>query len=909
MESTSLAVGQWVKRRRRILDLTQSKLAQLLPCSVVTIQKLETDRRRPSREMAARLAECLEVPAEQRTAWVQFARAEAGSPDQRLWSQVFRPAANLPLPATSLVGRRKEVSAIKRLLKDDAHLVTLLGPPGIGKTRLALQVAVELRDDFCDGVCFVDLSAVSDAELFASAAAEALSALPEGSQTPRSHLVEFLHDKQLLLVLDNFEQIVSAAPLVAELVAASPWLRVLATSRVPLRVRGERQFPVPTLPVPDAARLPPLDSLWQFPSVALFAQRSREVRPEWRLTEANKAATATLVRRLDGLPLAIELIAARSKILSPQELLSRLTGTLLLHSDGLRDLPARQRTLHSAIIWSYDLLIAKEQALLRRLAVFAGGWTLEAAEAQALDGDSEHPGTFARDEVLDLLTSLVNHSLVQSLGSGAEPRFGLLETIRYFALDRLQASSEEKEARDRHVTYYVRLAESAEPHLTGAEALPWLECLQREHENLRSALSWTLERGDAESALRLSAALWRYWRKRGHAIEGLGWLQKALDLASSTAAPRARERADAAPGVPIPSDSTWLSLRARATLGAASLARTPGEYRLALRLHRESYDLFKALGDERGLAYVLFSLGADAYDLGDLDSAHSYYERSLAAYRRLGDARGTASLLQIFAQWEQDAGHLDRAEELFGEVLQIQQERGEDYLVAWARFNQGELARIRGWHERAYEHFQDALASFTRLEDHEAVACTLHRLGELAWQQADLVEARDCAEQSRLLAQKMGFRTEEAAALRLLGYVALAEGQAEAAAEFGQRSLAICETTGERLGRAQAVAVMGRVQLAQGKPVQAAELLQESLRGLEEMRRRIDVPDVMEALASAFAAQGQASRAAQLLAASAGLRKEMGVPVAPVLCGSLQRAQAPKHGRATQRQAQSLEGV
>ena len=435
----------------------------------------------------------------------------------------------------------------------------------------------------------------------------------EVGETAGKPLVEslagHLRGRSLLLVLDNFEQVLAAAPLLAELLTACPGLKVLVTSRAALHLSGEHEFPVPPLELPDPKHLPDLETLSQYEAVTLFIQRARAARPDFQVTNASAPAVAELCARLDGLPLAIELAAARVKLLSPQALLARLGRRLNLLTGGARDLPARQQTLRSAIDWSYELLEPDEQAMFARLAVFVGGCTLEAVEAVC------HPGVDRPLEVLDGLALLVDRSLLRQVeGTEGEPRFGMLETIREYAAERFEESGDAETWRQRHAGYYLALAEQAAPELLGPQQGTWLERLEREHDNLRAALGWALEHGGATLGLRLAVALGHFWAVRGHLSEGQAWLERALSRWSEAPAPA----------------------RAGALSAAGHLAYIKGEYERAATLHEESLSVQRALGDQRGVALSLHNLGRVAHYSGDFERAAALYDESLAIRASIG---------------------------------------------------------------------------------------------------------------------------------------------------------------------------------------------------------------------------------------------------------------------------------
>jgi predicted ATPase/class 3 adenylate cyclase len=556
---------------------------------------------------------------------------------------------NLPVQLTSFVGRKGEIAEVKRLL-GRARLLTLAGPGGTGKSRLALQVAAELLPGFGDGAFFVDLSSVTDPTLVPSAVAQVLG-VPEAAGRPILEAVQDrLRDQELLLVVDNFEQVVSAGPVLEELLTAAPALKVLVTSRVVLSLRGEQEYVVPPLELPDPERLPDLPALGRIEAVRLFTERAQAVRPGFRLTEENAPAVVEICARLDGLPLAIELAATRTKVLAPGQLLARLQQRLSLLTSGSRTLPERQRTLRAAIAWSYDLLEAAERRLLARLSVFSGGWTLASAEAVS------DPQEFGLD-ALDGLASLVDQSLVRQAEPGnGEARFAMLETIREFGQVQLGASGELDLVRRRHAGHFLGLALEAEPHLTADDQVEWLDYCDREHPNIRAALRWAIEAGEADRAQEAAGALWRFWQQRGHLAEGRYWLEEVLALPSGQARTPARAKAltgaggiawwqediSAAGGfyeeaLAIARDLGDPARIAEALYNQAFVAGAGGDFEAAARLFEESLELFRRAGDELGVTRVLWMSVIRDLAAGDWERPIARAEEAVAIWRRVGD--------------------------------------------------------------------------------------------------------------------------------------------------------------------------------------------------------------------------------------------------------------------------------
>jgi predicted ATPase/class 3 adenylate cyclase/DNA-binding CsgD family transcriptional regulator len=655
---------------------------------------------------------------------------------------------HLPPQATAFIGREHQLQTVRAMLvHPDTRLLTLTGPGGTGKTRLALQVAADLLDSFPDGVYFVPLASVTDPDLVPSSIAQALDIRDASGRPLLESFREFLRQKQVLLLLDNFEQVLSAAPVVADLLGAVPALRVLVTSRAVLRLYGEREFPVPPLALPDRRTAPSAEHLARFEAVRLFVERARAARPAFALTDENAAEIAEICHRLDGLPLAIELAAARTRVLPPNALLQRMVRRLPLLTGGARDLPARQRTLRDAIAWSYDLLEPGEQTLFRRLAVFRG-CSLEGAET-ACAGEPARPGATSvalpqlEIDVLDGLESLVEKSLLrQDERADGQPWYLMLETIREYALERLEESGEADVVHRRHALGAMEFAEMAEPALYGADQSPWFARMDQAHDNLRAALRWCEEQGYAEPAYRLAIALWWFWSVHGHVTEGRERLASILARFPSTASSRRAE------------------LRARALLGASMLAGLQGDYGAGRDLGEEGLAIRRASGDPAGVFAALENLGAVSWLQGDYTAARRYLEEALAHARTLGDQRGYAMVLNTLGNVSHELGELDVA----------------------------------------YVYFREAA---DQIRDDGPLPGIILSLALIMQEQGEYDEAERTALRSLDMCRRIGMRHIEAMALATLGGIALARGDQATSLTHFRSSIAICQDLGDAAGVAQ----------------------------------------------------------------------------------------------------------
>jgi predicted ATPase/class 3 adenylate cyclase len=675
---------------------------------------------------------------------------------------------NLPVQPTALIGREREVAEVReRLLEPETRLLALTGVGGTGKTRLALQVAADVLEGFADGTYFVNLAPLSDPALVLPTIAQTLGITEAGSQPLRETLHAFLQEKHLLLLLDNFEQVGDAAPVVAELLAACPEVRVLVTSRAALHLRGERLYPVGPLALPEMPPLPPLERLTQYEAVQLFIARARDVKPDFAVTNATAPSVAEICVRLDGLPLAIELAAARVRLFTPQDLLGRLRHRLGVLTGGARDLPERQRTLRATIDWSYNLLTPPEQSLFTRLSVFVGGQTLEVIEVVCnADGALD---------VLGGMDALLEKHLVGRTEVADEVRLTLLETIHEYAGERLESSGEAEDLRQAHAAYFLALAEEAKLALTGPDQAVWRARLEREHDNLRAALRWARQSGRSDVGQRLAAALGQFWWTHGHLSEGRRWLDEILAM-------------PAAPDVP--------SAHARALLWAGTIAAQQGEYQDARSLCGHSEDLCRRIKDPWGLAWSLNVRGVVARQQGDHAAAAELYERSLAHFRTLEDRWAVALVLNNLGALARYRGDSKRATALYQESLECARATGDAWSTAIVLSNLGELAHDAGDGERATALCDASLAMFRELGEKRGMAHVLGYLAGITREQGDLGRAVALYRDSLALYQHVGERSGVAATLERLAEVDCSLGEAARAARLLGAAAALRERIG-----------------------------------------------------------------------------------------------------------------
>lgn len=781
MDATQ-SFGAWLKSHRKGLDLTQEELAERIGCSLIAIRKIEADERRPSRQIAELLAGLFRIPPEEREEFISFARglSDQAKPGAHSSASGHRAPGNLPAQITGLIGRDAPVATLRNLLTQShvsnkvepggvqqppgevgegggVRLLTLTGPPGIGKTSLALQVARDVQGRLKDGAFYAGIAAVSDPDLVAPAIAKALGLEAKSTESLLGALQRTIGNREMLLVLDNFEQVLDASHLVLELLGSSPHLRVLVTSREALHIPGEQQFQVPALETADPTDLPPVQALQEIPAVALFVQRARAVEASFALTEQNAPLVAAICARLQGVPLAIELAAARVNLLSPQEMHERLDRSLNLLESAARHLPPRQRTLRGAIDWSYRLLNQEEKRLYACLGVFVGGCTLAAAESVC-----NATGEIGND-VLAGLASLVDKSLVQrDEGGQRESRFTMLEMVREHAAERLSADGEAAKIERLHAEYHLAFAEAAALHIESSEPASWLDRLEAAHNNMRAALRWSLSsEGDLQLGLRLAEALAPFWTVHGHFDEGRAWLSRLFSRSEG---------------------QQWTTLLGRTYARAGRFAFRQSDYAAAREFYTQSLAISRELVDMDGVASALRGLGNVATEEGDYLQASHFFEEGLAINRELGDRLKIADCL-VGSGWALlHQSNYAMATAHFEEALTLCRALDHKEEAAFALSGLGEVAVRQGDYARAVHLLEESLLLRREIDDKWGIAISMGTLAWIALRRSDVDEALRLLKESLIIRDGLGDKGGIAWCLERFAEVESLRGYSERAA-------------------------------------------------------------------------------------------------------------------------------
>ncbi len=805
--------GAWLRSRRRLLDLTQQALADQVGCARITVRRIESGALKPSRELALIFLKKLGIPEIEWPHWVLFARGLSSMPTRPDDSFAHRPGVpsgdkpltNLPVFLTTFIGREKEQAQIIRLISK-YRMLTLTGPGGIGKTRLSVKVTEQLLADYENGVWLVELAPLSAAEFLPQTVA-ALFGLAEQSDIPATEmLVNFLRAKTILLILDNCEHLLNSCALLADtLLKNCPNLKILATSREALGIMGEVTFRVPSLQLLDGPQA--IEKTRRYESIRLFEERCQLVQPDFKLTMENVASVAQICKRLDGIPLAIELAAGRVNVFSTEQIATQLDECFRILTGGSRSALARQQTLHASMDWSWNLLTDSERILLRRLSVFAGGWRLEVAESVCDDDGIE------ANRVSELMIQLAAKSLLVVEGpEGMETRYRLLETIRQYADEKLLEAGEELEVRNRHLEYFLGLAERAEPELTGPNTPKWIKRLEEELDNIRAALEWSLKQ-DVQLGLRLASALMRYWPAHNDVLEGIDWLSQLLRQ---------------------PAASTPNAARAQALTALGFLNNWHFEGPKAEPFAVEGLALYRELGDQRGIAFALAVLGIALCAREDYAAARPLVLESLAIYRTLGDRLGIAEELSIL-----------------GYGLGDEQDYG-----------------------RARAYLEESLGLYRALEWKLGIASQLGSLGRLASRSGDYASARTWLTESLEIYRSLG--TDVAFVLERLGELSLREGDYEQARAYLEESLFLRRERGEINVSYWLLAYLGYVALRQGDQARARSLFTEAQQGFKEGGLKIGVVYALEGSASLAVLQNQPELAVRLFAWTDSMREAVG---------------------------------
>ncbi len=858
--------GEWLKRRRKSQGLTQAELALQISCSTSLIKKIEAEVRFPSRQVVAQLADIFNIPSDEREPFQKFARGDwMAAPthtEDAPW-RIFHHQHNLPIQLTSFIGREEEIADAIGLL-DSTHLLTLIGPGGTGKTRLSIQVANEVLKQYPDGVWLVELASILNPLLVPRTTAIAIGLREEPQQPVIDMLCDYLLNKEMLIILDNCEHLVDAcAQMTQRILQIASNVKVLSSSREALGIAGEVTYSVPPLKIPDLADLPPLDSLNQYEAVKLFIDRAASVIPEFKVTTENAPIIAQICHRLDGMPLAIELAAAKIRVLGVEQIARRLGDRFKLLTGGSRTALERHRTLHGVVDWSYNLLPPKEQVLFRRLSVFVGGWTLRAAESVC--GDKPDQGIVMSEEVLDLLEQLITKSLVNKEETHGWTRFRMLETIRQYAFEKLVESGENDLLGDKHLDFYLDLAESAEPYLRKTEQIDWLMKLDPEIENLRAALGWAMKSSSAETPLRLAGALGTFWELRDYWLEGARRLDQALDMEWDDASREVK------------------SARVKALCFRAELAIFLDDLEVLKKSAESSSALCKELGDAWDIAYTRTLNAFYMMQTGNMVVSRSLLEQSLTEFQAMGDKWSQYHVSRWLIPVLFNTGNPEKGMELRQRTLDLARASGDRYLIAeelitlsFNRFLENQLEEAEALLDEA-EQLSAKIGSthqrYMALDNRFRISLVRGDF-ETAKQDCDL-----CIDHFH----RIGEKNFQSVFLIVRAVISELEDDIHSAVKFGQKSLDVAMMAESPMNTAVILIILGRLKYRLGNIQSAFQLVRESLNTLEDaMEFRESIVTVFCHLGGFLVEQDPVS-AVQLLAQSEAIIQSLAVPRDPTL--------------------------
>jgi len=858
--------GEWLKRRRKTKGLTQAELALQINCSTSLIKKIEAEVRFPSRQIVEQLADVFTIPPDEREMFQKFARgnwmAAPTDTEDTPW-HTSHSRHNLPIQLTSFIGREKDIVDIKRLL-ESAHMLTLIGPGGTGKTRLCIQVANEVLEQYQDGVWLVELAPILDPILVPRTTAIAIGLYDEPQRPVIDMLCDYLLEKKLLIILDNCEHLVDAcAQMTERILQAAPDVKVLASSRETLGNTGEVTYNVLPLKMPDLADLPPLDSVSQYEAVKLFIDRATSVIPEFKVTTENASIIAQICHRLDGIPLAIELAAAKIRVLGVEQIARRLDDRFKLLTGGSRTALERHRTLRGTVDWSYDLLSPKEQVLFRRLSAFVGGWTLRAAESVC--GDKSEQGTVRSDEVLDLLEQLISKSLASKEEVHGRTRFRMLETIRQYAIEKLVESGENDLLHDKHLDFFLNLAESAEPSLRRTEQVEWLQQLEPEIENLRAALGWAMKSSSVQIPLRMTSALGTFWELRDYWLEGARWLDQALD----------REWDDANPEVK--------SARMKALYIRADFAILLDD----VDVFKESVDsalaLCEELGDAWGIAYTRALSAFYMMQTGNMVTSRSLLEQSLTEFQNLDDVWGEYYVSRWLVPVLFNTGNLEKGLELKQRTLALARASGDRYRIAEALITRSNDLFLENQFEEA-EAFLDEAEQLSRIigSTHQKYMALEVRY-RISLVRGDFEKAKQDCDLCIEHFHRIGEKNFQSVFLIVRAVISELEDDIHSAVKFGQKSLDVARVAESPMNITIILIILGRLENQLGNIQSAYQLVREGLGTLKEAMEFRESVVIALCHLGGFLVERDPRSAVQILAQSESIIRSLAVPRDPTL--------------------------